>query len=149
MAYRHVADVYDPKFAGNKRRRDLEDMLGEWYGKEFAETESTAWTEQTCKLADCLDDVVKKHFDQTAALLVALKENWAKIIAPPMNKFVQLYTVRDHKAIIEVMHPAFLMELRKKNTVEEWCKKLNAACPELEINAVEFIPSGQQHNFNQ
>ena len=148
MAYRHTPDVYDPKFADNKRRRDLEDMLGEWYGKEFASSEITCRTDAPQQISAVLDKLMQERLDQKAWLLVELKNKWQTVVAPPMDKYVQLYTVRDHTAILEVSHPAFLIELRKKNTTEQWRSKLSAACPELEIQDVEFVPAGQVNRID-
>ena len=74
---------------------------------------------------------------------LALQENWQQIIGAPLNQFTALAAVKDNKVFVEVKHPAFLMELRKKGNDQAVLKKIVQACPELEIAEIIFVPAGQ------
>lgn len=143
MAYRHQPGVYDPKFKSNRRRRELEDMLQEWYGKEFASSEITARTDQAQKLSTILDTVLEKHINDQTLQLMELRSQWDSLIGPPLNKFVQLASLKDATLFLEVSHPAFLMELRKKNATDSLLERIRSRFPDLEIGQISFVPSGQ------
>ena len=143
MAYRHNTGFFDPKFKQNRQRREMEEMLGEWYGNKFAATEITSRTDKPRKLAEMLDEVLARHVNDKTVLLMSLKENWSNIIAAPMNRFVKAAGLKDDSLILEVSHPAFLMELRRKNVSEEWKNKINSAVEGLDIKDVIFVPAGQ------
>lgn len=144
MAYRHHTGEFDKKFHSVRDRREIEDMLGEWYGKEFAASEITARTPEPRMLADLLDELMKQKLDESAQQFMQLQEQWAEIIGAPLNKFTRVASVQEHKALVEVAHPAFLLELRKPAVSDLWIKKLNAAFPALEIREIIFMPTGQR-----
>lgn len=143
MAYRHHSGVYDPKFKLNRERRELEDLLSEWYGREFAESEITCRTDEPARLADLLDGVLEKFVDNTAVLTGQLQAEFPQMLGAPLNKFAELITVRENTAVIEVRHPAFLIELRKNSTSQDLLDKINQAYPDLGITALNFVPAGQ------
>ena len=143
MAYRHNTGFFDPKFKQNRQRREMEEMLGEWYGNKFAATEITSRTDKPRKRAEMLDEVLARHVNDNTVLLMSLKENWSNIIAAPMNRFVKAAGLKDDSLILEVSHPAFLMELRRKIVSEEWKNKINSAVEGLDIKDVIFVPDGQ------
>ena len=143
MAYRHNTGYFDPKFKQNRQRREIEELLGEWYGSKFAATEISSRTEEPRKLADTLEAVLARHINDKTVLLMSLKENWSNIIAAPMNSFVKVAGLKEDSLVLEVSHPAFLMELRRKNISEEWKNKINSAVEGLEIKDIIFVPAGQ------
>ena len=149
MAYRHQPGVYDTKFQQNRDRRVMEDMLSEWYGKDFAAVEVTNRTEKPVKLADSLDEVLAECLTEKTGLIVQLQEEWHNIIAPPLNKFTTFGTIKDSVIYIEVSHPAFLSELRKPAVTASWLKKINSAVPGLELESAFFVPAGQYREKNQ
>ena len=143
MAYRHHTGVFDPKFKQNSNRRELEELMSEWYGSRFAALEITKRTEEARPLADSLDEVIDRYLTGSSMKNFALQENWQQIIGPPLNQFTALAAVKENKVFVEVKHPAFLMELRKKNNDQAVLKKITQACPELEITEIVFVPAGQ------
>ena len=143
MAYRHHTGVYDPKFKVNRERRELEDLLSEWYGSEFAASEITCRTDEPEKLSDLLDGVLAKFVDQKAVLTNQLREKLPDILGNPLNKFADLVTIKENTAIIEVKHPAFLIELRKPKVSGDILLKIQSAVPDLEVAALNFVPAGQ------
>ncbi len=149
MAYRHQPGVYDTKFRQNRERRVMEDMLSEWYGKEFASVEVTNRTEKPVKLADSLEEVIAEYMPEKTGLTVQLQEEWSNIIAPPLNKFTSFGTIKDSTIYIEVSHPAFLLELRKPAVTATWLKKINSAVPGLELENAVFVPAGQYREKSQ
>ena len=143
MAYHHQRGVYDPKFHRNRELRDLEDMLSEWYGSEFAASEITARTDSPQSIAESLDKVLDKKMTSRTMQVLKLRDEWDELIGPPLNKFVHLVTIdNENTAVIEVAHPAFLIELKKKSTMDLWIKKLSGCVPELQ--QVRFVPVGQK-----
>ena len=143
MAYRHHPGVYDPKYRDNMKRRDLEDLLGEWYGEDFAAAEITARTALPQKLSDVMDSLLADKLNEKALQQLELREKWQTIIGPPLNKFTSFSTVRENIAYVEVSHPAFLVELRRNGMANIWCAKLNELFPQLDIESITFIPAGQ------
>ena len=143
MAYRHHTGVFDPKFKKNQQRRDLEDMLGEWYGEEFAASEITCRTDPPCKLGDMLDAILQDKLNDQTMQLIELREKWDSIIGTPLNKFTRMVNIRDAVMTVEVSHPAFLMELRKKGTTESCIQRIKTHCPALEFDSISFVPAGQ------
>lgn len=143
MAYRHHTGVYDPKFKSNRERRDLEDMLSEWYGAEFAADEITCRTNEPSKLSDLLDGVLEKFVTNTTVMTTQLHERFPELLGTPLNKFADLATVKENTAIVEVKHPAFLAELRKPQISNGLLNKITAEFPDLGITGLQFVPAGQ------
>ena len=143
MAYRHHPGVFDPKFKQNNQRRELEDMMSEWYGSRFAAQEITKRTENAVPIADSMDRILEKCLNKNSMQSVTLQENWDKIIGAPLNKFTTLAAVKENKVIVEVKHPAFLAELRRQGNDKLLLQKIASACPELEVNEIVFVPAGQ------
>ena len=143
MAYRHHPGVFDPKFHTNAQRRDLEDLLGEWYGDDFAATEITAQTDEPRKFSEILDSLLEDKLNTSAMQQLELRENWESMIGPPLNKITRFVTVKEDSAVIEVAHPAFLMELQRSNSAELWSRKLQQKFPDLGIKKIVFVPKGQ------
>ena len=143
MAYRHHRGVYDPKYEANKQRRELEDMLSEWYGTRSAANEITSRTDAPRKLDELLEGVLESKITPGQLQAVQLREEWSKIIGAPLNNYTSFVTVKDGVAIVEVKHSAFLMELRKKDVSASFCSKLQKSCPDLGISGVCFVPGGQ------
>lgn len=144
MAYRHHVGVYDPKYRSNRQRREMEDMLSEWYGSKFAANEITNRTDEPQKLGDLLQDILEDKLNDAAMMQLELREKWESLIGPPLNRFTRFAAIRENIAIVEVSHPAFLLELRRNKTGELWCKKLQELFPALEIEAMQFVPAGSQ-----
>lgn len=147
MAYRHHTGVYDPKFKVNRERRELEDLLSEWYGSEFAASEITCRTDEPEKLSNLLDGVLEKFIDRKAVLTNQLREKFPELVGNPLNKFAFLVTIKENTAIIEVKHPAFLIELRKPQVSGDLLVKIQAEFPDLEVTELNFVPAGQYGNF--
>ena len=143
MAYRHHSEFYDTKYKENVQRRALEDMLAEWYGKDFAAEEITCRTDEPKPLSALLDKVMQEHLNLAALLTVHINEAWDSLIGPPLNRFAHLSAVKNNTVIVEVSHPAFLMQLRQAGTAEQWLEKLLKAFPELPAEKVVFVPAGR------
>ena len=142
MAYRHHIGVFDPKYQNNRQRRDLEDMLSEWYGNEFAANEITGRTSEAQKLGDVLDNLLKDKLNDNSMQQLELREKWDSLIGAPLNRYTRFICIKDSVAIVEVSHPAFLMELRRNDTAGAWCKKLQEQFPGLQIEFMQFVPAG-------
>ena len=143
MAYRHHPGVFDPKFKNNANRREVEDLMSEWYGSRAAALEITKRTEEARPIAESLDEILDRYLNKNSMQSLALQENWQQIIGAPLNQFTALAAVKDNKVFVEVKHPAFLMELRKKGNDQAVLKKIVQACPDLEISEIIFVPAGQ------
>lgn len=143
MAYRHHPGVYDPKFKHNSDRREIEDLMSEWYGSRVAALEITKRTEEARPIAESLDEILDKYLNKSSMQNLALQENWQQIIGAPLNQFTTLAAIKDNKIFVEVKHPAFLMELRKKGNEQTMLKKIVQSCPELENAELVFVPAGQ------
>lgn len=149
MAYRHKPGVYDPKFKTNQQRRELEELMGEWYGRKFAASEITKCTDSAVPITDLMDKVLDKFLNKNAMQTLTLQENWDQIAGIPLNKFTALAAVKENKAFVEVKHPAFLTELRRQGNDRALLQKIASACPELEINEIVFVPAGQYRPDNE
>ena len=143
MAYRHHRGVYDPKYEANKQRRELEDMLSEWYGNRFAANEITCRSDAPRKLAELLEGVLESKITPAHLQIAKLREEWNLVVGPPLNNYTRFAAVKDGVAFIEVKHSAFLLELRKKDVSASFCGKLQKLCPDLDIQSVCFVPGGQ------
>ena len=148
MAYQHHTGVYDPKFKTSSERRKLEDLLSEWYGSRAAALEITKRTEEPQLLSGNFDEILKKAFSQSNVQLMEISSNWAKLIGPPLNKFTSPVKIENNTLWVETTHPAFLMELRKPSTVQQWLKRLSAAYENLEFDNITFVMAGQNQHKN-
>ena len=90
-----------------------------------------------------LDAVLEDKLNDQAMLILDLREKWDSVIGPPLNKFIRLVNVKDSTVIVEVSHPAFLMELRKKSTSENCLKRILERYPQLQADSIMFVPAGQ------
>ena len=149
MAYRHHTGVYDPKFKQNSNRRELEELMSEWYGSRFAALEITKCTEEARPAAESMDRILEKCLNKNSMQTLELQENWQQIIGAPLNRFTSLAAVKENKAFVEVKHPAFLMELRQKGNDQAMLKKISQACPDLEIKEMVFVPAGQYRSDSE
>ncbi len=143
MPYRHSSGVYDPKFKANRRRRELEDMLGEWYSRKFAAFEVAGHAESARSIGSLVEALVNKRLDDATRTALHIRERWSDLIGPPLNKYALFYTINDGIVIVEVTHPAFLQELRRPGVTAEWCAKLNREFPAAQITGIRFVPVGQ------
>ncbi|MBR2356844.1 MAG: DUF721 domain-containing protein [Lentisphaeria bacterium] len=143
MGYRHHTGVYDPKYKTSRERREMEDLLSEWYGSRAAAQEITKRTEEPRLLAESLDSLLEQSLSQNNVRLIEMRNNWAKLIGPPLNKFTDPVKLENGTLFVETTHPAFLMELRKPSTVQAWLKRLSAAYEDLEIQDITFAMTGQ------
>ena len=149
MAYRHHQGVYDPKFKKNSQRRELEDLMSEWYGSRFAALEITKRTDNASPVSESMDKILEKYLNKNSMQSLTLQENWDQIVGAVLNKFTSLAALKDNKVIVEVKHPAFLAELRRQGNDKALLQKIAAACPELEINEIVFVPAGQYRPENE
>ena len=145
MAYRHHPGVYDPKFKKNSQRRELEDLMSEWYGSRFAALEITKRTENATPVSESMDKILEKYLNKNSMQSLTLQENWDQIAGQVLNKFTSLATVKDNKVVVEVKHPAFMLELKRQGNDKALLQKIRSSCPELEISEIVFVPAGQYH----
>ena len=105
MAYRHHQGVYDPKFKKNSQRRELEDLMSEWYGSRFAALEITKRTDNASPVSESMDKILEKYLNKNSMQSLTLQENWAQIVGAVLNKFTSLAALKDNKVIVE---PSFM-----------------------------------------
>lgn len=138
---RSSSNFYDPKFRANRERWRMEEMLGEWYGNEFAHTEVAAHGAQPRRLGAVLDVLLAEKLTPRAHLSLAIRERWDELIGPPLNRYAQFCRLEDDCAIVEISHPAFLRELNQPRVIAEWCDKLNREFPGAGLKTIRFIPA--------
>ena len=138
---RSSSNFYDPKFRANCERWRMEDMLGEWYGAEFAQTELAAYGEAPRPLGVVLDAILAGKLTPAARLGLAIRERWPELIGPPLNRYAQFCRLEEDCAVVEIAHPAFLRELNRPSVIAEWCAKLNREFPEAGLKTIRFIPA--------
>lgn len=135
---------FDPKFRANRKRWQVEAMLGEWYGEEFALERITGFCEEPRPVGELVKKVLRQTLSGEAMLAVTMRERWDSILGAPLNRLTRLGRLEDHCAVIEVAHPAILMELKRSGKDADWCNRLNREFPEAAVASVRFVPASQE-----
>lgn len=132
---------FDPKFRANRKRWQVEAMLAEWYGDEFALERVTGFTEEPRRVGELVKKLLDEKLSGEARLAVTMREHWHTMLGAPLNRLTALGRLENHCAVIEVAHPAILMELKRAGKDADWCALLNRNFPEAAVESVLFVPA--------
>ncbi len=104
--------MVDPsKYKEEKQRRIRREMLGEWYGKEIADTEITAHGPQIKTVQELMDDVSRRIFTEDVRRRMVLEQEWEKVAGGQLASLTRPGGFNNGVLDIEVRHAAFLREL--------------------------------------
>ena len=135
---------FDPKFRANRKRWQVEAMLGEWYGEDCALERITGFTEEPRSVGNVVRKLLSEKLSGEALTAMTLRERWSSILGAPLDRLTRLGRLEEHCAYIEVAHPAILMELKRSGKDADWCRLLNRNFPDSAVESVCFIPASQE-----
>ena len=142
--HRGRSAFFDPKFRANRKRWQVEAMLGEWYGEDFALERITGFTEEPRPVGELVKKLLSEKLTGEARLAMTMRERWHTILGAPLNRLTRLGRLEEHCAVIEVAHPAILMELKRSGKDADWCDLLNRNFPGAAVESVRFVPASQE-----
>ena len=135
---------FDPKFRANRKRWQIEAMLGEWYGEDFALERITGFTEDPRPVGNVVRKLLSERLSGEALIAMNMRERWSTVLGAPLNRLTRLGRLENHCACIEVAHPAILMELKRSGKDAVWIDLLNRNFPDAAVESVCFIPASQE-----
>ena len=134
---------YDPKFRANRVRGRVEELLGDWYGEDFALERVTGFGEAPRPVGAVIQELLREKLSAAQQLDMAIRESWESLIGAPLNRLTAFVRREENCVVVEVAHPAFLRELNRPQVIAEWCAKLNRQFPGAEVDSVRFIPASE------
>ena len=111
-----MADYFLPlKRTRKKRDSDLlHKILSDWHGKTSANNEIIQRLPPTEHISVGVDEALKQLLPPSLAVLQKIQSEWEGIAGKQLARFMTPATMNATTLVIEVSHPAWLMEFREK-----------------------------------
>lgn len=132
-----------------KRASDsLHRILVDWCGKENANNEIIPKLPPTQHISKGVEEAMKALLPPRVAVLHKIREAWHEIAGKQLAHYMTPSEIRDNTLFIEVSHPAWLMEFRKKEQ-EMLLKKIHKHVNCKECKKIKLIPTGRTRNVQR
>ena len=138
-----MADYMLP-LSRKKTRRDydpLPGMLVDWYGKEEAANEIISRLPRSEHIKESLDDALKTLLPAHIAVLQKIKRHWNEIAGPQLAKYMEPVNIYKKTLLIEVSHPAWLMEFKDREQ-KMLLEKIRCSMGEDVCDRIRLTPVG-------
>jgi len=139
-----MADYFLPLIR-KKTKRDfdpLHKILSEWHGKENAANEIIQKLPVTEHISSGVDEALKTLLSKDVALLQKIQRNWEKIAGKQLAQYMTPANMRDNTLYLEVSHPAWLMEFKKKEQ-DMLLNKIREILGCKEFRKIKLVPVGK------
>ena len=94
-------------------------------------------------MKDGIDKALKKLVNKEIAFLRKMKDGWADIAGQQLAKFTQPSSFYKGTLYVEVSHPAWLMQLGKKEK-DMLLEKVHEAAANKTCLNIKFVPQGRR-----
>ncbi len=123
-----------------RRRRNLAPLLREWYGRERASVEMTAYTAPVVNAGDVMRELCEKLIDGDVALFISLNSKWREIIPGQMAAFASPARFADGVLYLEVRHSALVRELTP--SLDLFLERIAKAVGPGKVREIKLVPAG-------
>jgi predicted nucleic acid-binding Zn ribbon protein len=125
-----------------KKYNKLESILSEWYGKDIAKNEITAYLPKPIPIQDTLNKLMSETSVPEQGKLMRLQKEWSSLVGDQVGKISKPVSIKDGYLTIEVANSIWLMELKNYSgaLIEE---KVRSLCGKRFFKKLLFIPSGK------
>ena len=140
-----MADYMLP-LSRKKTRRDydpLPGMLTDWYGKEEAADEILSRLSGSEHIKESLDDAMKTLLPAHIAVLQKIKQHWNEIAGKQLAKYMTPVNIYKKTLLIEVSHPAWLMEFKDREQ-KMLLEKIQHSMGEDICDRIRLTPGGSK-----
>lgn len=100
------------KIPALKKRREIYQLLADWYGEERAQSEVAAHTSKPRALGEVLKEVSSELLSSDAADFAKLEMQWEAVAGKTVAKLTKVIGCTDHVVVLGVRHSAMVTELR-------------------------------------
>ena len=125
----------------------MHNLLTDWYGKEAGANELIQYLPETEQLKKGIDKALKKLVNPEIAFLRKAKEEWSNIAGSQLAEYTNPSSFYKGILYVEVLHPAWLMQLGKKEK-EILLEKVHAFSECKTCRNIRFVPIGKKRGTN-
>ena len=123
-----------------RKRRKLMPLLRDWYGRERAAVEMTAYTAQAVNVADVMRELCEKLIDEDVGLFITLNTKWKEIIPGKLASYASPARFVDGVLYLEVRHSALVRELTP--SLDLFLARIAKAVGEGKVREIRLVPTG-------
>ena len=141
-----MSSDYFPSLSKKKSWRNsdpLHSLLSGWYGRKAGANEIIPYLPETEPLKEGIDKALKKLVNPEIAFLRKMKEAWESVSGPQLAKFTNPSSFYKGILYVEVSHPAWLMQLGKKEK-DMLLEKVHAFSKCKTCRNIKFVPTGRK-----
>lgn len=140
---------YFPGLSKKKSWRNadpLHKLLADWYGKETGANELIQHLPETEQLKEGIDKALKKLVNPEIAFLRKMKDGWSTVAGLQLAKFTHPSSFYKGILYVEVSHPAWLMQLGKKEK-NMLLEKVHNFSKCKTCRNIKFVPTGKKSSL--
>ena len=123
-----------------RKRRSLMPLLRDWFGKERASIEMTAYTPGPVNAADVMRELCENLIDEDVSLFITLDTRWKEIIPGKLAACAKPARFADGVLYLEVRHSALVRELTP--SLDLFLARIAKAVGEGKVREIRLVPSG-------
>jgi hypothetical protein len=118
-------------------------LLNDWYGRERAQNEITAYTPQTVSAGDIADKILKKTISPDLLKTIKITENWKNIAGAQIAKISSPVSFKRKVLCVQVSHSVWFRELTTGPARNMIIKRINEIYGEKYCKEIQFVPGGR------
>ena len=118
-------------------------LLSDWYGRERAKNEITAYTPEAVSAGDVAGKILKRTVSPDLLKTIRITENWENIVGAQIAKISSPVSFRKKVLCIQVSHSVWFRELSTKASKTMILKKLNDLYGKNYCKDIQLVPGGR------
>lgn len=118
-------------------------LLSDWYGRERAKNEITAYTPEAVSAGDTAGKILKKLVSPDLLKTIKITENWENIVGVQIAKISSPVSFRKKVLCIQVEHSVWFRELSTGHSKEMILKKINDLYGKSYCKEIQLVPGGR------
>jgi predicted nucleic acid-binding Zn ribbon protein len=118
-------------------------LLSDWYGRERAKNEITAYTPKTELAGDVAGEILRKTVSPDLFRTIKITEEWENIAGAQIAKIASPLSIKRKILTIQVKHSVWLRELSCGPAKAMLIKKVNKLLGEGKCKDIKFVPGGR------
>ncbi len=118
-------------------------LLSDWYGRERAQNEITAYTPETVPAGDIAGEILKKTVSPDLLKTIKITENWKDIVGVQIAKISSPVSFKKKVLCIQVSHSVWFRELSTTAYKTMIIKKINELYGKNHCKEIQLVPGGR------
>ncbi len=118
-------------------------LLSDWYGRERAKNEITAYTPQAVSAGDIADKILKKTISPDLLKTIRITENWENIAGAQIAKISSPVSFKRKVLCVQVKHSVWFRELTTGPAKNMIINKINEIYGKNHCKEIQFVPGGR------